>query len=152
MEAEHLASSTTSSTGEVILVHVRQLNQTQREQLFKKFQPGHFIVTRNLSFNVYREISTFEKEFHKVDVGNGFLTNKSGREMTIYLSNSFFQDNVVDPLNNQCRLYFSLLYDGSLSSKVNDEKELYIIKTCQNESPKFNMLSLQELEEPNKPS
>ena len=37
---------------------------------------------------------------------------------------------MLDPLKNQCCLYFSLLYDGSSSSKVNDEKELYVIKTC----------------------
>ena len=66
--------------------------------------------------------SIFEKEFHKVDLGNEFLMNKSGREMTLYLSNSLFWDNVVNPLNNQRWLYFSFLYDSSSSSKVNDEK------------------------------
>ena len=37
-EAEHLASSTKSSTEESIFIHVSQLNQTQREQLLKRFQ------------------------------------------------------------------------------------------------------------------
>ena len=96
---------------------------------------------------MYHEISTFEKEFHKGDHDNGFLTIKSGLEMTIYLSNSLFQDNVVDPVNHHRRLYFSLLYDGSSSSKVDDEKVLYVIKSCQNVSPKIVVLSLQEPED-----
>ena len=51
-EAEHLTSSTTSSTEESIFIHVSQLNQTQREQLLKCFQLTHFIVARNLLFKI----------------------------------------------------------------------------------------------------
>ena len=51
-EAEHLASSTKSSTEESIFTHVSQLNQTQREQLLKRFQLTHFIVARNLLFKI----------------------------------------------------------------------------------------------------
>ena len=51
-EAEHLASSTKSSTEESIFTHVSQLNQTQREQLLKRFQLTHFTVARNLLFKI----------------------------------------------------------------------------------------------------
>ena len=37
--------------------------------------------------------------------------------------------------------------DGSSAAKINDEKELYIIKTCNQGTPKFDVLSLQEPED-----
>ena len=83
-------------------MHVSSIKH-KGEQI-KNLQLAHFIVTSNLSFNMYHEISTFEKEFHKGDHDNRFLTIKSGLEMTIYLSNSLFQDNVVDPVNHHRRL------------------------------------------------
>ena len=49
---KHLTSSTTFSTEESIFIHVSQLNQTQREQLLKRFQLTHFIVARNLLFKI----------------------------------------------------------------------------------------------------
>ena len=134
---------------ESILTHLRQLNQTQKEQLKKKFQLAHFVVIQNLSFNKYHEIAMFEKESHGVGLGNGFLTNKSGREIAIYLSSSLLEDNVTRPLNKKERHYFSLLFDGSSAAKINDEKELYIIKTCDKGTPKYDVLSLEEPEDTN---
>ena len=148
-EAERLAAATSVPSEESILVHVRQLNQNQREQLLKKFQLAHFVVIRNLSFNMYHHIAVFEKEHHKVDLGNAYTSNKSGREIAIFLSNSLLKYNVVKPLNDKRQLYFSLLYDGSSSAKTNDEKKLYVIKTCKNGSPKFDILSLQQPEDTN---
>ena len=66
--------------------------------------------------------------------------------MTIYLSTSLLRDN-VQSLNGKCHLYFSLLYEGSSAAKINDEKELYIIKTCNQSTLKFDVLSLQEPED-----
>ena len=64
--------------------------------------------------------------------------------MIIYLANSCFRENVVKPLNSKRRKFFSILCDGSLSAKTNSEKELYLIKTCKNGKPKFDVLSLQQ--------
>ena len=58
--------------------------------------------------------------------------------------NSLLRENVVKPLKEGRKLYFSLLYNDSSSPKINDEKELYIIKTCRNGVPHFNMLSLNQ--------
>ena len=66
--------------------------------------------------------------------------------MTIYLSTSLLRDN-VQSLNEKYHLYFSLLYEGSSAAKINDEKELYIIKTCNQSTLKFDVLSLQEPED-----
>ena len=62
----------------------------------------------------------------------------------LFLSNFLLRENVVDPLNDGTRLYFSLLCDGSSSAKTSDEKELYIVKTCNNGQSQFDVLSLQE--------
>ena len=55
-------------------------------------------------------------------MGIGSLNDKSGQELV--LSNFGLHENVVDLLNDDTRLYFSLLYGGSLSAKKSDEKEL----------------------------
>ena len=53
------------------------------------------------------------------------------------------------PLNKGKKLYFRLLYDGSSPTKINYKKELYIIKTCRNGVPHFDMLSLQQPDDTN---
>ena len=115
----------------------------------KKFQRLHFTVSQNLSFRMYNKLAMFEKDTHKVNLGSSFLSDKSAREMTLYLSNSLLRENFVKPLNEGRKLYFSLLYDGSLSTKINDEKELYIIKTCRNGVSHFDVLSLQQPDDTN---
>ena len=117
-ETEKLAVTLATNWEESILFHVWQLNQKQREQLLKKFQLTHFVVTHNPSFNIYHKIAVFQRNSHGVELGNGFLTNKSGREVTIYLSTSLLRDNIVQPLNEKYHLYFSLLFDGSSAAKM----------------------------------
>ena len=81
---------------------------------------------------MYKKFAEFEKNAHKVDMGIGFLNDKSCQELILFLSNFLLHENVVNRLNDGTRLYFSLLYDGSSSAKTSDEKELSIIKTCNN--------------------
>ena len=148
-EAETIAAAAQRDNQQSILTKVRELQNNQRDQLLKKFQLAHFVVLHNKSFNMYQNFVNFEKDIHKVDVGNGFLNNKSGQEITIFLSNSLLRENVVKPLNEGRRLYFSLLYDGSSSAKTNDEKELYVIKTCNKGKPQFDVLSLEQPDDTN---
>ena len=54
-------------------------------------------------------------------------------------------------MNESRRHYFSLFYDGSSSAKTNDEKELYLIKTCKNGASTFDVLSLQQPNETDAP-
>ena len=91
---------------------------------------------------MYKKFAEFEKNVHKVDMGIGFLNDKSGQELILFLSHFLLRENVVDPLNDGPRLYFSLLYDGSSSVKTFDEKELYIIKTCNTDRSQFDVLSV----------
>ena len=79
---------------------------------------------------MYNKLALLEKDTQKVNIRSSFLSDKSPREMTLYLSKSLLRENVVKPLNEGRTLYFS---DGSSSSKINDEKKLYIIKTYRTE-------------------
>lgn len=146
-DAEKIAAASKVTQQKSILKHVKELNLHQRDQLLKKFQLAHFTVMHNKSFKTYKNFVNFEKDVHKVDVGNGFLNEKSGQEMSMFLSNSLLRENVVKPLNDGRRKFFSLLYDGSSSAKTNDEKELYVIKTCKNGKPKFDVLNLEQPED-----
>ena len=122
-----------SSLETSILTHFQQLSLRQREQLLKKFQLAHFIFQINLAFVKYEKLAHFEKEFHNIDLGVGFLNDKSCHEIIIFLSNSTNRENVVKPLNKKKKQnYFSLLCDGSSSATTNDERELNLIKTCKN--------------------
>ena len=72
-------------------------------------------------------------------MGIGFVNDKSGQQLILFLSNFLLRENVVNPLNDGTRLlidgtrllndgtrllndgtrlYFSLLYDGSSSAKT----------------------------------
>ena len=42
------------------------------------------------------------------------------------------------------RLYFSILFDGSTSAKTMDEKEVYVIKTCDQGKPRCDILALDQ--------
>ena len=45
--------------------------------------------------------------------------------------------------------YYSILFDGASSVKCVDEKELFIMKTCIQGKPTFNVMSLEEPDECN---
>ena len=45
--------------------------------------------------------------------------------------------------------YYSILFDGASSAKCVDEKELFIMKTCVQGKPTFNVMSLEEPDECN---
>ena len=56
-------------------------------------------------------------------------------------------EKITEPLNSGDRAYFSLLTDGSSSAKTMDEKELYVIMTCDKGKPRFDVLALEQPEE-----
>ena len=97
---------------------------------------------------MYNKLALLEKDTQKVNLRSSFLSDKSPREMTLYLSKSLLRENVVKPLNEGRTLYFS---DGSSSSKINNEKKLYIIKTYRKGVPHFDVFSLQQPEDTNAP-
>ena len=75
----------------------------------------------------------------------------SAKEIVLYLSKSVIEENVTIPLNEWKRLYYSVLFDGSSSAKTNDEKEVYVIKTCKGGKPRYDVLSLEQPEDADAP-
>ena len=146
-DAEQASCSTDIGKHQTTLSeNVKTMLATHKTELIKKFQLAHFTVTNNYSFNTYEKTAKFEKEVHDVKLGNGFLTNVSGKEIVMYLSKAELLAEITEPLNNKTCLYYSLLTDGSSSAKTMDEKELVLIKTCLNGSPKITVLALEEPE------
>ena len=47
-------------------------------------------------------------------------------------------------MNENIANYYSILFDGASSAKCVDEKELFIMKTCVQGKPAFNVISLEE--------
>ena len=52
-------------------------------------------------------------------------------------------------MNENIVNYYSILFDGASSEKCVDEKELFILKTCLQGKPTFNVMSLEEPDECN---
>ena len=132
-EAEKVAAATTS-----------QKTIVQKGALMKKFQLVHFLTVHNKSFHFYQELAHFEKDYHNVQLGSGYLSKDAAQEILQYISNSILEENVTLTLNSGKCCYFSLLFDGSLSAKTTDEKEVYFIKTCPNGIPQFEVLALEQ--------
>ena len=107
----------------------------------KRFQLVHFLTVNNKSLNFYQELVRFEKEILNVDVGMGYLNKTAAQEILLFLSKSVLVENVTEPLNSGERMYFSLLTDGFSSAKTMNEKEHYVVKTCDKGKPKFNVIA-----------
>ena len=112
--------------------------------MIKKFQLVQFLTVNNKSLNLYQELVCFEKEVYKVDVGTGYLNKTAAQEILFFLSKSMITENITEPLNSGDRTYFSLLTNGSYSAKTMEEKELYVIKTCDKGKPRFDVLALEQ--------
>ena len=95
---------------------------------------------------MYKKFTEYEKNAHKISMGIGFLNDKSGQKLILLLSHFLLCENIVNPLNDGTKLYFSLLYDESSSAKTSDEKELHITTTRINGRSQSDVLLLQEPE------
>ena len=51
---------------------------------------------------------------------------------------------ITEPLNSNTLNYYSVLFDGGSSAKCVDEKEIFLIKTCEDGLPQFNVMLLEE--------
>ena len=115
--------------------------------MIKKFQLVHFLAVNKKPLNFYQQLVRFDKDVYKVDLGTGYLNNNAAQKILLYLSKSVVAEHITEPLNNGERLYFSILFDGSSSAKTMDEKEVYVIKTCDQGKPRFDVLALQQPED-----
>ena len=50
-------------------------------QLGRKFQLAHYNCANGNSFKSYENFGKFEKDYHGVDLGHGFLTDKAGAKI-----------------------------------------------------------------------
>ena len=139
-----VAKSLSRNQEKTIVEHARILSKTEKAQLIKKFQLVQFLTVNNKSLNLYQELVCFEKEVYKVDVGTGYLNKTAAQEILFFLSKSMITENITEPLNSGDRTYFSLLTNGSYSAKTMEEKELYVIKTCDKGKPRFDVLALEQ--------
>ena len=122
---------------------IQKTSTAQHLQLGQKFQAAHYTCTNGSSFG------KCEKDYHGVDLSNGFLTEKAGMETMKYISISQRIKNIKEPLNENILNYYTILFDGTSSSKCADEKELLVIKFCVEGKPIFHVMSLKEPEECN---
>ena len=136
-------SSASSSNQGTIRTMFRKQTVVNQQQLLKKIQLAHFVGVRALSNSMYEHLSSFEKEIHGVDLGGGYLTRSACTEIIHYVAKDNLIKNVTEPLNSGKRHYYSLLSDGSSNAKTMDEKELVLIKTCDEGRPVFHVLGLQ---------
>ena len=74
------------------------------------------------------------------------MSDTACAEMSKYFSKSIKIKNITEPLNNQEYHYYSIMNDGSSSAKTVDEKELFFMKTASSGTPKFSIMSLEEIE------
>ena len=73
---------------------IQGITAAKRVQLGRKFQLAHFICTTGKSFKSYETFAAFEmkllphskKNYHNVDLGSSYLTDKVGTEIMKYLS------------------------------------------------------------------
>ena len=94
--------------------------------------------------NFCQDLVCFEKEVYKVNVRTGYLNKTAAQEILLFLSKLMITENITEPLNSGDRTYCSLLTDVSSSAKTMDEKELYVIKTCDKGKPRFDVLALEQ--------
>ncbi|XP_002130702.2 uncharacterized protein LOC100179588 [Ciona intestinalis] len=128
------------------------LNEEQKQQLIKKFQVVHFMAANTLSFRLYPTVCHFlsNKETFDINLGLGYRTDKAASEILQYLSQAILEKDITEPLNTGSRLYFSILFDGSYNAKnPSDKKEVFVIKTCQDGVPTFDVLSIEDLDDIN---
>ena len=128
---------------------IQCITSAKRVQLGRKFQLAHFICTMGKSFKSHETFGTFEKNYHNVDLGSSYLTDKAGAKIMKYISLSQRFKKITQPLNENIVHHYSILFDGAGSAKCVDEKELFITKTCVQGKSSFNVLPLEKPDECN---
>ena len=136
--------STPCSTQTTLPQLASKITQSEKEKLIKKLQLVHFLVNKCKPFQDYEDFIKYEKDVHKINIGSGYLNRQAASIMTSFVAKHIRKMRITDPLNKRDSIYFSLFYDGSSSAKTMDEKELYVIKTCQEGRPHFQVASLEE--------
>ena len=82
-----------------------------------------------------------------VNLGNGYLTRKTGAEIVLYLSRSMMLKKVTEAINGSEIWYDNILNDWSSLVKTVSENELFFVKSAPTGVPNFAVLSVEEVVE-----
>ena len=66
---------------------IKKKSTAQHLQLRPKFQLARYTCANGNLFKLYKNFRKFEKDYHGVDLGNGFLTDKAATEIMKYIKN-----------------------------------------------------------------
>ena len=72
----------------------------------------------------------FEKEVYGMNVGTRYLNEQLAQEMVYFISDAIVHEKISELLNKKKHIYFSILFDSPSNRKTMDEKEVYVIKSC----------------------
>ena len=92
---------------------IQKISVAQRLQLGRKFQLAHFTCANGNLLKLYKNFRKFEKDYHGVDLHNGFLKDKAGMEIMKYISISQRIKKITEPLNKNILNYYNILFDGA---------------------------------------
>lgn len=123
--------------------HLKKMSDRQYKQLVKKFQLCHMTTANALSFNMYEKMATFENKVHGVHMGTAYTNQKSAPKILKCFALRSRIKKITNTLNDGDCNYYSVLFDGSSNDKTNNEKDIFLIKTCGEGTPKINVMSLQ---------
>ena len=144
--------STSDPKQTTISSHLKKMSECEYKQLTKKFQLVHKTTVNALSFNMYSTLVNFESDVHKVDIGTAYTDCKSGPEILHFLSSSNRMEKITNPLNEDELMYYSVLFHGSSNANNNNEKKMFLIKTCEKGKPTLDVMSLEEVKDSSAPS
>ena len=71
------------------------------------------------------QFAEFEPKHHGVDLGSGYLTRQSCSEIIKFIADDKRTASITEPLNSGLFNYYSVLCDGSSTTKIVDEKQLH---------------------------
>ena len=77
---------------------IQKTSAAQRLQIGRKSQLADYTCSYSNSFKSYENFRKFEKDYHGVDLGNGFLTDKAGVEIMKYISISQRIKNITEKI------------------------------------------------------
>ena len=67
------------------------------------------------SFKSHETFRAFEKNYHNVDLGSSYLTDKAGVKIIKNVSLNERFKKITQPLNEDIVNYYSILFDGAHS-------------------------------------
>ena len=97
-QKEPCCSTSTVPRQSLLRPLIHRMTAHQHSQLRMKFQLAHFVCSTGKSFKSYLQFAHFEKDYHGVDLGSGYLNGSSASEIMKYIATSTRIKNITEPL------------------------------------------------------